>query len=166
MTTSLADLMRRTAIVAGLAFTLAPFATSNAATAEEIIVTITHVKALDKIDALSKADFMARVTIGGERLTTDAVKNLDNIRPNWVIRKRVSEGTHDVKLEILDKDVSKNDLIDINKVANKRDLDFKVNTRNCNISGFSGGYSCGDSIKRAGEENRRAEVTFKVEVRR
>ena len=58
------------------------------------------------------------------------------------------------------------DLIDINRVANKRDLDFRVNTRTCSISGFAQGYSCRRTITRAGDEKKQAEISFKVDVRR
>ena len=134
--------------------------------AEEIIVTITRVQALDKFDALSKADMMARVTIAGERSTTEVIKNQDDIRPNWVIKKNVAAGTHDVKVEILDKDVTKNELIDINRVDNKRDLDFKVNTRNCQVTGFTQSYRCRSAIVRAGNEKKKAAITFTVDVKR
>ncbi len=136
------------------------------AKADEIVVNITHVKALDKFDALSKADMLARVTIAGETFTTAFIKDQDDIRPNWIIRKSVSPGVHDVKIEILDKDVSKNEPVDINRLDNKRDLDFQVNTRNCQISGFTQSYRCRSAIVRAGNEKRKAAITFKVEVKR
>ncbi len=134
--------------------------------AEEIVVTISRVKALDKFDALSKADMMARVTIAGEATTTAFIKDQDDIRPNWVIRKNVPSGVHDVKVEILDKDVTKNDFIDINRLDNKRDLDFKVNTRNCQITGFTQSYRCRSAIVRAGNEKKKAAITFTVDVKR
>jgi hypothetical protein len=151
------------ALVMGVA-ALAMSAAGTTVQAEEIIINITRVKALDKIDAVSKADFLARVTIGGVPLLTEVVKNQDDIKPNWVIKKAVGPGVHDVKIELLDKDVTKNDFIDINRVAKKRDLDFKVDTAKCRITGFSSGYACKDSITRSGAEKKKAEITFTVNV--
>lgn len=137
-----------------------------AAQAQEIIVNIARVRALDVIDKLSKADFLARVTIDGEAFTTPAVRNQDDIRPNWTLRKRVSPGVHNIKIEILDKDVSKNDLIDINRINGKRDLDFQVDTRNCIVTGFQQAYRCRSVIQRGGNEAKKAEITFTVDVGR
>jgi C2 domain len=148
----------------------APFAgavfSPSAARADQIVVNISQVKTLDKTDALSKADFLARVTIAGEVFTTATIRNQDDIQPNWSIRKTVEPGVHDVKLEILDKDVTKNDFVDINQRDNKRDLDFKVDTRRCAVIGFSVPYRCGSVIARSGNERKKAEVTFVVDVKR
>lgn len=134
--------------------------------ADEISVTIERVQALDKEDALSKPDFLARVTIAGEAFVTPVVRNQSEITPNWVLRKTVPAGTHAIKVEILDKDITKNDFVDINRIDGKRDLDFTVNTRTCAIAGFSSAYRCGSKIVRAGAERRKAEVTFSVAVKR
>lgn len=132
---------------------------------KEIIVIIKSVKALDKLDAFSKGDFYAKVTIAGETLTSPVVKQADQIAPNWRLSKRVAPGRHEVKLEILDKDLTKSESIDINRLDNKRTLDFVVSTRSCRIEGFSSAYRCGSDITRAGNERKKAEVTFTVEVR-
>jgi hypothetical protein len=72
-----------------------------------------------------------------------------------------------VKVEIFDKDVlSKDDLIDINRVDGKRDLDFRINTRTCRVLDFSQGLRCRERIRRSGTEKRKAEITFRVDVRR
>jgi hypothetical protein len=134
-------------------------ATASQAQAQthEIVVTITRVRALDKYDGPvgSKADFFARVTISE-----------DDIRPNWVVTKPVGHGRHDVKLEILDSDVTNPpDPIDVNRVDKKRDLDFTVDTRACRIEGFATTYRCRTTITRAGAERKKAEVSFTVNVR-
>ena len=137
------------------------------AQADEITVRIKRVKAIDPGDALSRPDYLARVTIAGETFVTKPILNQTDISPpDWVFRKSVSPGWHDVKVEILDKDLTKNDFVDINRVDGKRDLDFKVNTRRCDISGFSGSVDCGSDIVRAGAERKSAEVTFTVRSRR
>ena len=162
-------LRRRSRALASAVFALLlafAFLAPSQAQADEIVVTITHVKALDKFDVLSKADMLARVTIAGEATTTAFIKDQDDIRPNWIIRKNVSPGVHNVKVEILDKDVTKNELIDINRLDNKRDLDFQVNTRNCQITGFTQSYRCRSAIVRAGNEKKKAAITFRVEVKR
>jgi hypothetical protein len=133
---------------------------------QEIIITISRVKALDKIDNFSRADFMARVSIDGDQLTTQRVRQSDDIRPDWVIAKRVAPGRHEVKLAILDQDATKAESIDINRIDGKRDLDFTVDTRSCNILGFASTYKCGRTIVRAGREAKAAQVEFKVEVKR
>ncbi len=143
-----------------------PVMAPTQAKAEEIIVTITRVRALDKIDALSKADFGARVTIAGEAFPTAVIQNDDDIRPRWTLRKKVAAGVHDVKIELLDKDVTKSDLIDINRIAGKRDLDFKVDTGKCTVGGFTSPYRCGTAIVRSGDERKRALIMFSVAVKR
>lgn len=138
-----------------------------AASADEITVSILRVTALDQGDALSRPDFLARVTIAGELFVTKPILNQTDIQPSdWVFRKSVSPGRHEVKVEILDKDVTKNDFVDINRVDGKRDLDFTVDTRRCVVLGFSPSYRCGTRIVRAGAERRKAEITFTVDARR
>ena len=70
-----------------------------------------------------------------------------------------------MKLEIFDKDIGKgDDKIDINRIGEKRDLDFTVNTRRCRIEGFSERYRCGDPIRREGSESKKAAIEFYVDV--
>ncbi|MGE3918619.1 MAG: hypothetical protein AB7F78_23240 [Hyphomicrobiaceae bacterium] len=88
-----------------------------------------------------------------------------------MIRKHIAlGGVYTVKLEILDKDVlSKSDLVDINRLDNKRDLDFQVRTRPCEVIGFAQPYDCSRSgavITRGGRERKAAEVTFRVDTTR
>ena len=135
------------------------------AQAAEIIITVTEVRAVDAADVFSRPDFFARVTIAGETFQTKVARNQSNATPNWVVRKTVARGTHDVKMAMFDKDLTKNEAIDINTVANKRDLDFKVNTRNCRVLGLTGvSQGCRVSITRAGKEKKAAQVTFNVEI--
>jgi hypothetical protein len=138
------------------------------AVAQEIIVTVERVRALDRIDpGGGAADFYAKVTIDGETFRTKRIRRANDIRPYWVFRKRVGPGVKAVKFEIYDKDVlSKDDSIDINRLAGKRHLDFKVDTRRCRVLEFSPNYGCGQTIVRSGVENKRAEVRFRVNVRR
>ena len=135
------------------------------AQAAEIIITVNDVKAVDRADVFSRPDFFAAVTIAGETFTTKVARNQANASPNWVVRKTVPRGTHDVKLAIFDKDLTKNEAIDINARDNKRDLDFRVNTRNCRVLDLSGvGSGCRSTITRAGKERKAAEVRFTVEI--
>jgi hypothetical protein len=137
------------------------------ARADEITVTISRVKSLDRADNLSRPDFLARVTIAGESFVTKPVMNKDEIQPtDWVFRKSVTPGNHPIKIEILDKDVTRNDPVDINRVNGKRDLDFGINTQRCMVTGLKPPYRCGALIVRAGEERKRAEITFAVDARR
>lgn len=149
-------------------FTLSLGSTSTpAASAEhEVTLTIKQVRAVDRADEFSDGDYYARVTIDGETFKTDPIKQEGTIEPNWVFTKKVNPGTVAIKLEILDKDVSVDDVIDINRVDNKRDLDFTVNTRNCRVNGFAQAYKCGSSITRAGKEKKSAEFTAVVDVKR
>ncbi|MGL4396022.1 MAG: hypothetical protein ACRCS9_05735, partial [Hyphomicrobium sp.] len=83
------------------------------------------------------------------------------------IAKDVGRGKYDVKLEIFDKDPLKpDDVIDINRIGFKRDLDFVVDTRNCRVEGFANRYKCEQLIERAGGERKRAEISFRVSVER
>ncbi len=140
--------------------------TMAAAADPEVRVTITQVRALDQPDAFSKGDFYARVTINGETFNTAPVKQETSITPNWVVSRKVKAGTADVKVAILDKDVSVDDPIDVNRVDAKRDLDFSINTRNCKIDGFSSTYRCKQTISRAGKEKKAAEIYFTVDVKK
>ena len=133
---------------------------------QEIIITISRVKAVDKFDNFSKADFLARITIAGDSITTKRVRQSDDIRPDWVLVKRVAPGRHDVKLAILDQDLTKAESVDINRLDGKRDLDFTVDTRRCRIEGFVSTYKCGQTIVRAGQEKKASEITFKVDVKK
>ena len=152
-------------LLAGAAF-LAPVAAVAQTANREIIITITRVKALDKLDKFSKADFMARVSIAGDTITTKKIRQKDEIRPNWVLVKRVPAGRHDVKLAILDQDLTKAESIDINRVGGKRDLDFIVDTDSCKIEGFVTTYKCGTTIVRSGQDKKAAEIEFKVQVKK
>lgn len=135
------------------------------ALADEISITVISVKGLDKADELSGGDYFARVTIDGDAQITPTVKDV-SFKPDWKIKKSVKKGEHDVKLELIDKDVAEDDPIDINRLDNKRALDFKVDTRSCKIEGFSSSYRCGKAITRTGGENKKAEIVFKVTVKK
>jgi hypothetical protein len=135
------------------------------AQSHEITVAITSVKALDKVDELSGGDFFARITIDGSTETTPVVKDA-NFKPNWKATKAVSAGEHKVKIELIDKDLTEDDPVDINRLDNKRDLDFTVNTKTCRIEGFSSTVKCGATITRAGKEKKKAEISFKVTVKK
>ena len=117
-------------------FALASPLTAKVAMADEIDIVITHVKALDAFDDLSKGDTFARVTIGKDVQTTPVIEQEADIKPDWKVVHKVKPGKHDVKVEIFDKDVSVDDPIDINKVANRRPLEFTVDTRSCRIDGL------------------------------
>ncbi len=134
---------------------------------DRITVTINRVTAVDKADIFGKADFYAKVTIAGDTQTTPVARQTNNIRPNWKISTRVPRGKHAIKIQMFDKDPGKpDDQIDINRVDNKRDLDFEINTASCRVSGFADSYSCGDTIVRTGNERKKAEIHFTVKVGR
>jgi hypothetical protein len=133
---------------------------------DELTVSITQVRALDKADAFLSDDLYARVTIAGEMFKTQRIVQKQDINPDWKISKVVPRGVHDVKVEIFDKDVfSPDDEIDINRLPNKRDLDFRVDTRRCRIEGFANLYRCNQQIRRAGDDRKKAEIVFYVTVR-
>jgi C2 domain len=125
---------------------------------------VTKIRLLDRVDELSKGDLFARVTIDGEIQSSPVVKGSNELKPDWKISMKVKGGEHKVKLELVDKDVTQDDSIDINRVDSKRDLDFVV-TPGCRIEGFSSTYKCGSSITRAGAEKKKADITFSVNVK-
>ncbi|MGL4395790.1 MAG: C2 domain-containing protein, partial [Hyphomicrobium sp.] len=111
---------------------IAAIAPAAAQSSRELVITIERIRALDVIDwgLAGDADFFARVTIDGQVYTTQRVRGKDYVQPNWRIAKDVGRGKYDVKLEIFDKDPLKpDDVIDINRIGFKRDLDFVVDTR-------------------------------------
>ncbi len=132
---------------------------------KELTIKVSRIKLLDKVDELSKGDLFARVTIDGDAQSTAVVRGASEIKTDWKITKKVTSGDHKVKVELVDKDVTQDDNIDINRVDKKRDLDFTVNTRSCRIEGFSSTYRCGSSISRTGAEPKKAEITFTVSVK-
>ena len=138
------------------------------AQAADVTIRITHVKALDVIDNASPADFLAVISVGGEKpCTTPLIKDQNEIRPkDWVCTFKVPAGIHDVKVRLADKDVAVSDPVDINRLPGKRDLDFKINTQTCVISGFAQTYTCGARITRSGDEKKKAQITFVVTSRR
>lgn len=154
------------AAVSAIAGLLAPATAARAQS--EIVLVITKVTALDAADTwlAGPDDFYARVTIDGEVFTTSIKRQRNHAEPNWKITKAVyGRRSHDVKLEIYDKDIGKaDDKIDINRVDAKRDLDFVVNTRRCRVEGFSERYHCGDPIRREGYEQKKAAIEFYVDV--
>lgn len=154
------------AVAASATAFVATTATAQSRGERTITVTIDRVRALDAVDAFSKADFFARVTINGVAVETQPIKQQPDISPNWKLSHKVPAGRHNVTLEIFDKDLTKNELIDINRVDNKRQLDFSVDTRSCSVSGLTGISRCGQTIVRAGAERKKAEVTFSVGVSR
>lgn len=140
--------------------------TYNSAREVELKVTIHRLIALDKGDAFSTQDFYARVTIDGQVFKSERIRQTNDIIPNWRFSAIVPNGRNDVKIEVFDKDLIDDDMIDINRVDPKRDLDFVVNTRSCRLEGFSEPYRCNEDVVRAGGERKRAEMTFSVEVDR
>lgn len=144
---------------------LVPAALATSAAADDITVTVTSVKGLDKVDELSGGDYFARITIDGETKNTEIVKKAV-FKPDWSVTKSVSSGVHDVKLELIDKDIAEDDPVDINRLDNKRSLEFKVNTKTCKIEGFSSTQKCGQTITRTGKEKKKAEISFKVSVKK
>ena len=162
-------LKRKAAGLGGALVLAAGLGAAAPAMADEIIVTVEHVVALDKVDlpTAGQADFYAQVTIDGKTIKSKFIRRADEIRPNWVMIVPVGRGRFPVKLEILDHNVlTKPTLVDINRLPDKRDLDFEVDTRRCVIKGFAEDYKCGAAIRRAGDERRKAEITFTVDVRR
>ena len=141
------------------------------AVADEIVVRIEELHSGGRIDPLNgRADFYAQVTIDGTVYRSPRIRRADDIRPNWVFSKSVRPGTYNVKIEVFDKDVfSKDDLIDINRLDGKRDLDFRVRTRPCLVLDFAEPYACrgrGVTITRAGRETKSAEIRFTVDTHR
>lgn len=161
---------RAAALAAALAIVPVGFALPVSAETKpnrEIVITVTKVKPLDKADELSEGDFFARATINGVASAIEKpVSTKGTFKPNWKLSQKVADGVIKVKLELIDKDVTADDPIDINKVASKRDLDFTVDTKSCKIEGFSQTFKCGSVITRAGAENKKAEISFTVSVKK
>lgn len=163
-TSRMTHISRAFAVIAAGAL-LPAVSAPGAALADEITVSITSVKGLDKVDELSGGDYFAKVTIDGESQSTPVVKK-SSFKPDWKISKSVSGGEHKVKLELIDKDLAEDDPIDINRLDKKRDLEFTVDTKSGKIEGFSSTQKVGNTITRAGKEKKKAEISFKVTVKK
>lgn len=135
------------------------------AQSREITVTITKFHALDKADELSSGDFFARIQVDGKAAFSPVLTGQDEFAPNWKLTLPAKSGVIKVNLALIDKDVSVDDPIDINRLPNKRDLDFTVDTRTGRIGGFAETYKTGQTITRVGTENKKASISFKVEVK-
>jgi hypothetical protein len=143
-------------------------APSGPANTHEIVVTVIKVQPLDRLDLFSKADLFARVTIAGKEQSVPPAKggaSDGTVTPNWVFKQAVPAGKVPIRLELFDKDLTRNEPIDINRVNGKRFQDFSVDTGSCRISGFAGSPKCGDVIARAGEEPKKAQISFTVDVK-
>lgn len=154
----------RTAALAAAAAVPLVAGTAMTAAADTITLRIESLRAIDKLDPLGQADFFARVTIDGQVFQTKRIRRADVVHPNWEFPHQTNKRSVDVKIEIFDKDIlTPSDLIDINRVDNKRDLDFRVtNERRCRVIGFADDYRCRDKVIRAGRERKAAEITFSV----
>jgi hypothetical protein len=154
-----------------LASILAGASTTTAQSANpQIVITVHSVKPLDKYDELSLGDLFARMTIGGQSTSTEILKQTTQpgvvIRPKWILSQSVAPGKHTVKFEFVDKDITVDDVIDINRLDKRRELEFDVDTRSCRISGFSSPQRCKARNTRTGKEKKAAEVTFSVDVKK
>lgn len=148
------------------AFAVAVGAAPSVAAATEIVVTVTRFKALDKADELSSGDFFARIRVDGKAAFSPVLTGQQEFTPNWKLTLPAKPGVVKVNLSLIDKDVSVDDPIDINRLPNKRDLDFTVNTKTGKIEGFATSYKTGQTITRAGTENKKAVISFKVDVKK
>lgn len=163
--------MTRLAVVAlGFVALMASAAVTYAAKMHSITIDIDQVRTIDKYDELSRGDLFARVTIAGETKTTEVLKQIAAteaiVKTKWVITKDVKPGTHPIKIELVDKDLTQDDVIDINRVDKRRVLEFTVNTDTCKVEGFSTVYKCKSRISRTGKENKAAEIFFTVSVKK
>jgi hypothetical protein len=135
----------------------------------QIVVNVREIKPLDKYDELSLGDVYARVTISGTTQSTPILKQTATVgqalKPDWQIIQNVGPGVHPVKVELIDKDLSQDDVIDINRLPNRRVLEFTIDTRRCRIEGFASPYKCESPISRTGKEKKSAEITFSVDAR-
>jgi hypothetical protein len=136
----------------------------------QIVVTVHTIKPLDKYDELTPGDLFARMTVGGKTVATEILKQTTQpgvvIKPAWTLSVAVPQGKHAVKLELVDKDAAADDVIDINRLDNRRQLEFDVDTKTCSVTGFAETYKCKTRITRTGKEKKGAEVTFSVDVKK
>ena len=135
----------------------------------QIEINVREIKPLDKYDELSLGDLYARVTIAGTTQSTPILKQTAAVgqvlKPDWQIIQNVGPGVHPVKVELIDKDLSQDDVIDINRLPNRRVLEFTIDTRRCRIEGFATPYSCKSPISRTGKEAKAAEITITVDAK-
>ena len=135
----------------------------------QIVLNVREVKALDKFDELSLGDIYARVTIAGTTQSTPILKQTASVgqvlKPDWQIVQNVGPGVHPVKVELIDKDLAQDDVIDINRLPNRRVLEFTIDTRGCRIEGFASPYHCKAPISRAGKEAKAGEIRFTVDAK-
>ncbi len=139
---------------------------SSVALADEITVSITSVKGLDKVMKLFRAAIISPESRSTVKLSLRRSRRTRERSSRKGIKKSVSSGEHKVKLELIDKDLTEDDPVDVNRLANKRDLEFTVDTKSCEIEGFSSSPRCGSTIVRAGKENKKAEISFKITVKK
>ena len=104
------------------AFAVAVGAAPSVAAATEIVVTVTRFKALDKADELSSGDFFARIRVDGKAAFSPVLTGQQEFTPNWKLTLPAKPGVVKVNLSLIDKDVSVDDPIDINRLDKKREL--------------------------------------------
>jgi hypothetical protein len=136
----------------------------------EVRVTIMRVKNIQGGDVLSKPDYFAKVTIAEETFTSQHIQDKDDISPNWIFTKSAPigfTGQIPIVIAIFDKDVTKDDPVDVSPAPDRRELRMNVNAIACTIAGDVTAR-CGTAIVTAGNVSvkPRAELTFTVEVRK
>ena len=159
--------MARASSIAVLAMTTAFVIPSASAQTVQITVRIERIVALDPADYGGPADFFARLTIDGVQYQTPIIWENNDISPNWEYPHLVSgAGVRRIGIEVLDKDFSYDDLIDVSPVVGKRTLDLIINTSAlpCRVTGDVAGR-CDSSLTTEGAELGRASLRFSINAK-
>jgi len=131
------------------------------------ILRIHQIDNLDKGDALKKdrADFYANVKIGNGPLEKSENQSDDDARPGWKFRGTSSSRYVPIRIKIDDDDgglEKKDDYVDVNPRAGRKDLNIVLDTKTGRISGDAHG-KWGQKIYTAGAgDSDRAELWFMV----
>jgi hypothetical protein len=96
-----------------------------------------------EIDPLGKPDFYSVITIGGQPYTDRVLQNMEELDNPWTSIHLIDESVGEVPINIavFDEDNTdaggsiKDDLVDINPVPGKFDLDFRLRLRDISVFG-------------------------------
>lgn len=135
-----------------------------------VTVVIHRIRAVSNFDGdflkKDRADFYARVSVGGRSVKSPVWYGQDDARPNWAAMETGTGNLVPITIRVMDEDGGferKDDHADINEVEGFKDLTLWYNVRTGRISGDVTGWK-GDELyaRGAGSDSDKAEIWFSI----
>lgn len=162
--------MRKLLRIGGMLVMATSLVVAGGPTAKNVTVTIDRVKQLDDLDkstpmiSKDRADFYVQIWING-RLWTSQNLSTDDGRPDWSFTVPVTTRTANIRIKLLDDDgglEKRDDYVDVNPKANKKDLNLKFDTQTGKITGDVSGRK-GQTLQSKGKyDSSQGQIWFTV----